>query len=151
MRSCGSSVLSHKALAVSNHCAEATVWSQLTSVWFNSLYMHRVHTPELNYQYCVYHSIMPGWHPGQTIQQWPSVIRDRGYKSGTVPEIPGQLEPMLVNTQDEGNPKEMQVLASYYTIIQATTTLSTKKSPLSNTITTYLEFSKQYTTAMAKS
>ena len=25
---------------------------------------------------------------------WPSVIRDGCYKSGTVPEIPGQLEPM---------------------------------------------------------
>ena len=25
---------------------------------------------------------------------WPSGTRDRGKKSGTVPEIPGQLEPM---------------------------------------------------------
>ena len=31
--------------------------------------------------------------PGQTIR--PSGTRDKGKKSGTVPEIPGQLEPMV--------------------------------------------------------
>jgi len=35
---------------------------------------------------------LPSLLPGQTIR--PSGIRDKGKKSGSVPEIPGQLEPM---------------------------------------------------------
>jgi len=37
---------------------------------------------------------LPNLLPGQTIG--PSGTRDKGKKSGTVPEIPGQLEPMEV-------------------------------------------------------
>ena len=36
---------------------------------------------------------LPRLLPEQTIE--PSRTRDKGQKSGTVPEIPGQLEPML--------------------------------------------------------
>ena len=44
------------------------------SVWFNSLYMHRVHTPatQLPVQLvCMtIHSIKHGQHPRQTIEEW---------------------------------------------------------------------------------